>query len=150
MSGTFTHELTMDLPVPADVVWNVVADYARDPDWRRGVRMRHEPVGLVRDGTRTFEDLKFLGSTHRTLARIDQVIPGHAFRFRSEDGTVQGYRRVETTAAGCRIVLGISVTVPVGPMAPIVGWLYRREVRGNLRRLAGLVGAPAGVPILQG
>jgi len=149
LSGSFSHEVSIDLPVAPAVVWNIVGDYGRDPDWRRGVRMRHEPAGLVQEGTRTFEDLKFLGSVHRTVARIADVVPGRAFRFRSDDGAVEGFRRVESTPGGCRVVLGISVTMPFGPMAPIVGWLYRREVRGNLRRLAALVGAPTDVPILQ-
>jgi hypothetical protein len=149
MSGTFSHELSIDLPVAPVDAWNVIGDYGRDPDWRRGVTMRHEPLGLVQDGTRTFEDLKFLGSIHRTVARIADVVPGRAFRFRSDDGSVEGYRRVELTPGGCRVVLGIEVKVQFALMAPIVGWLYRREVRGNLRRLAVLVGAPKGGLILQ-
>ena len=149
MSSTFSHELAIDLPVTPEAAWRVIADYARDPEWRRGVVMRHEPTGLVRDGTRTFEELKFLGSVHRTVARIHDVVPGRAFRFTSDDGAVRGYRRVETAVKGCRIVVGVTVTVPFGPAAPIIGWFYRREVRGNLRRLAGLVCATDARQALQ-
>lgn len=143
MSGTFSHELVIELPVTAATAWSVVADYGRDPDWRRGVVMHHEPAGLVRDGTRTSEELKFLGSVHRTRARIHDVVPGHSFRFTSDDGAVRGFRRVEPAANGCRVLVGVSVNVPFGPAAPIVGWFYRREVRGNLRRLANLLAGGA-------
>lgn len=139
MSGTFGHELSIELAAAPEAVWAIVADYGRDPEWRKGVSMRHEPAGLVREGTRTFEDLLFFGKNHHTEARIHDVVSGRFFRFTSLDGNVTGSRRVEPHAGGSRLTVAVQVKVPSRLFAPLAGWLYRREVQGNLRRLQALL-----------
>lgn len=141
MSGTFGHELSIELAAPPEAVWAIVADYGRDPEWRKGVRMHHQPAGPVREGTRTFEDLLFFGRNHHTEARIHDVVPGRFFRFTSDDGNVTGSRKVEPHAGGSRLTVAVQVRVPSRLFAPLAGWLYRREVQGNLRRLQALLQA---------
>jgi hypothetical protein len=74
--ASFGYHLTIDVAAPPASVWSVIADYTRDPEWRAGVRMTVEPPGLVRNGSVTTEDLRMLGSWHRTKARICEVEPG--------------------------------------------------------------------------
>lgn len=140
MSGTFGHELSIELAAAPEAVWAIVADYGRDHEWRKGVAVRHEPAGLVREGTRTSEDLLFMGKKHHTEARIHDVVPGRYFRFSSMDGNVTGFRRVEAHAGGSRLTVAVQVNVPSRLFAPLAGWLYRRAVQGNLRRLQALLG----------
>jgi uncharacterized protein YndB with AHSA1/START domain len=138
--ASFGHELTIDLAAPPAAVWNVIADYTRDPEWRADVRMTVEPRGLVREGTITEEALRMMGAWHHTTARICDVEPGHAFRFISDDGRVEGTRRVTPIPAGTRLTVQIRVEVAraMAVLAPLLGWLFRRRVRRDLGRLAAL------------
>lgn len=139
----FVHELSIEVAAPPEAVWRAIADYRRDPEWREGVRMEAEPAGLVRDGTVTRERLRMMGSWHATTARIRDVEPGRAFRFVSDDGRVDGTRRIEPRAGGSRVTVTIRVGVPrlMAPLAPLLGWLFRRRVTRDLARLRRLVEA---------
>lgn len=141
MARAFGYELAIDVPVPPEAVWAVIADYERDPSWREGVAMRSEPRGLVREGTRTFEDLRFLGETHRRVARIEGVEPGRAFRFVGEDGSFEGSRRVERTPDGARlrVTLRVAVHGVLALFAPLLGWVFRRRVQRDLARLRAVL-----------
>ena len=137
----FSHRLTIELRAPLVEVWSVIADYARDADWREGVSMEHTPAGLVRDGTRTREGLRMLGSVHLTDAVVSDVVPYRSFRFVSRDGRVQGARELE--ARGDLTLLTVSIRVepppPMSLFAPLLGLLFRRRVRRDLARLSALV-----------
>lgn len=137
MKASFGYDLGVDVPAPPSAVWARVASYERDGEWREGVTMRCEPPGLVREGTRTFETLRFLGDTHEKVAVVDRVEPGRGFRFRGEAGDFEGTRRVEPTAAGShlRVTLRVDVTGALALVAPLLGWLFRRRVRRDLERL---------------
>ena len=139
----FGHQLSIDLDAPPSTVWRVIAAYDRDPEWRTGVRMTVEPAGLVRDGTVTYESLRMLGSTHRTTARICDVVPERSFRFISGDGKVEGTRVIAPCARGSRLTVTIRIAVPrmLAPLAPVLGWVFRRRVRRDLERLRMLLTA---------
>lgn len=138
---SFRYGAEIDLPAPADLVWRIVADYARDAEWREGVVVRPEPAGLARDGTRTFEALRLLGDTHRVTARVCDVADGRSLRFVSEDHRVAGHRRVAPTDAGARFELDVAVSVDGGmaPLAPLLGRHFHRRVRRDLARLRRVV-----------
>lgn len=105
--------------------------------------MAVDPIGELRDGATTHERLRLLGSWYRTTAHIRDVEVGRASRFVSDDGRVEGTRRLEPTASGSRLTVQLRVTVAgmMAPLAPLLGWLFRRRVRRDLVRLAALVGA---------
>jgi uncharacterized protein YndB with AHSA1/START domain len=140
---SFGHELAIDLAASPATVWNLIADYSRDPEWRAGVRMTVQPPGLVRDGSVTDEALRMFGSWHRTTARICDVDPGRSFRFISEDGRIAGTRTITPTPTGCRLTVRVRVEVArsMAMFAPVLGWLYRRRVRRDLARVQRLVEA---------
>ncbi len=138
---SFGHQLSIDLDASPDVVWSVIADYARDPEWREGVRMAVEPNGPVGDGTVTREQLRMFGRWHATTARIRDVEPGRTFRFVSEDGKVEGTRTIERTPRGSRVTVQLRVWVSPASklLARLLGWTFRRRVRRDLARLRRLV-----------
>jgi uncharacterized protein YndB with AHSA1/START domain len=137
----FGYCLTLDIAAPPETVWRVIADYRRDPEWREGVRMTCEPAGEVCDGTTTCEALRMLGSWHHTVAHIREVEAHRSFRFVSDDGRVDGTRAVEPRAGGSRLTVSLRVGVPapLAPLAPLLGWLFRRRVGRDLARLRRLV-----------
>lgn len=141
MTSSFGHELSIDLDAPPHAVWSVIANYDRDPEWREGVRMTVEPAGLARDGSITREQLRMLGGWHHTTARICDVEDGRTLRFVSDDGRVEGTRTLEPTPRGCRLLVRLRIAVPalLRPLAPVMGWLFRRRVRRDLARLRALV-----------
>jgi hypothetical protein len=138
----------IEIDRPADEVWAVVADYARDAEWRREVTsMVPEPAGAAAIGTRTHETGRMLGSPFET----DGVVVDarhHWFRWTaSGDGSrAEGTRAVEAIGPSrCRVVLGYDVGLTGGMRAlnPVFVASFRRAARGNLRRLRTLVEAGA-------
>lgn len=146
---SFGHALSVDLPAPAAAVWTVIADYRRDPEWREGVRITVDPAGLVTDGSITTEQLRMMGSWHTTTARICDIEQGRSFRFLSDDGSVDGTRTVEPIDDGSRLTVRLRVTPPRGLawLAPVLGWLFRRRVQRDLRRLRRVVDAGSGAMV---
>ena len=108
---TITVSTTIDRPAP--VVWAVVADYERDPEWREGVEtMAPSPSGPVDVGTTTAEVLHFGGRIYCSAGEVTQVEPGTAFRWRTTSGAdADGRRRVQPSADGSASVT-IELTDP--------------------------------------
>jgi uncharacterized membrane protein len=145
---TLIHET--DIDAPADVAWQIVADYARDATWREGVlRMAPTPTGLVRVGTTTEEEMKVAGKTYRNLGEVVTVEPGARFEWRTTAGAVaHGSRQVTPIDAGrCRVRLELHVT-PTGLnrlLAPMLTKMLDKSLAGDVERLRDLVEADARV-----
>ena len=144
--GSITIVETCAIDRPAPHVWAVVADYGRDPEWRRGVTtMAPHPTGAVGVGTTTAEELRFGGQTRRNAGEVIAVDPGRSFRWRTVEGDdATGSRTVEPVDADrCRITLELVVR-PRGVealLAPVLGPMLRRTVRGDLVRLRSVIEA---------
>jgi hypothetical protein len=134
---------------PAERAWAVIADYARDPEWRTGVTsMVPTPSGPVQTGTTTVELLRLAGKTWRNEGVVTAVDPGRAFRWRTTGGArANGSRSVEPLDAGaCRVRLELNVA-PQGIerlAAPVLARMLRRNLRRDLAQLSELVAAAAG------
>lgn len=142
--STVTFEVSKQIAAPAARVWAVVADYARDREWRRGVEMRQEPPGMAAQGALTYERLRLLGSDQHVVARLEEVEPGHRLTFRSieSDVPVRGERRVEARGDGGSCVTVRLEMEPSGlwallqkPLAALFRWRFAQD----LERLAKLV-----------
>jgi hypothetical protein len=130
----------------------VLADYARDGEWRAGVTMRQESAGMAVAGAVTHERLRFLGSEMRVVARVEEIEPGRRLAFRSleSDVPVHGERRVEPLGPGrSRVTVRIAME-PTGAWAwlgrPLTA-MFRARFARDLERLARLLmerGAVAG------
>ena len=122
-------------------VWAVVSDYARDPEWRRGVE-RMTPSGPLQVGTTTDERMRFAGRGYRNAGVVESVGPGTTFAWRTTSGVeAAGRRTVEEAGPGrCRVRLLTQVR-PRGAervLAPVLGLLLQRHLTGDARRLAAL------------
>lgn len=136
-------EVTRQLAAPPSEVWAVIADYARDHEWRAGVQMRQEPPGMAVPGATTHERLQLLGAEMRVVARVEEVEPGRRLSFRTlqSDVPVRGERRVEASADGSVVTVRIEME-PRGLWALIgtpLAALFRRRFARDLERLALLV-----------
>ena len=144
--GAITIIETIAVDCPAHHAWAIVADYERDPAWRRGVAtMAPHPNGPVGVGTTTAEELRFAGQTRRNAGEVTAVEPGRSFRWRTVEGDdAAGSRTVEPVDADhCRVTLELVVR-PHGVeaiLAPVLGPMLRRTVRGDLARLRELATA---------
>lgn len=125
---------------PADDVWRVVADYARDPDWRAGVvTMAPSTVGPVVVGTTTAEELRMAGRSWHNTGLVTAVEPGRRFSWRTTSGVVaSGGRTVVPLPGGrCRVELRVSVT-PAGAqrlLRPLLAGMLRRGLSADAARL---------------
>jgi uncharacterized protein YndB with AHSA1/START domain len=139
-----TSERVID--APADTVWHLVADYARDPEWRTGViSMVPSPTGTVRAGTTTVEHLRLAGRHIRTEGEVTDVVDGRSFSWRTIAGAdARGSRTVEALGPDrCRLRLELAVT-PHGVerlLAPVLRRMLHANLRRDLQRLGGLAHA---------
>ena len=145
---TIDMHAAIDIERPAEEVWAVVADYARDPEWRTGVEaMVPTPGGEVRLGTTTAETLRLAGRTWHNDGVVTGVDPGTRFTWRTTLGAdADGSRSVEASGAGsCRVRLDLRVR-PHGfekVMAPALRRMLQRNLRRDLDQLRELVTAAA-------
>jgi hypothetical protein len=130
------------------MAWDVVADYARDVEWRHGVvRMVPTPSGPVRVGTTTAEEMKVAGRTYLNDGEVIAVEPGARFEWHTTAGAIaDGSREViPIDPAHCRVRLRIHVT-PTGInrlLAPVLKRMLDTGFAGDLARLRDLVEAEA-------
>jgi uncharacterized protein YndB with AHSA1/START domain len=145
---TLIHET--DIDAPAALAWRVVADYARDVEWRDGVlRMVPTPPGPVQVGTTTAEEMRVAGKTYRNNGEVVAVEPGSRFEWRTTAGAVaHGSRQVTSIAPRrCQVHLELHVT-PTGLnrlFAPMLKKLLDKQLAGDVERLRDLVEAEASV-----
>lgn len=136
--------LSLDIPAPASAVWEVLADYRRDPEWRTGVlSMEPDTPGLARPGTAVHEVLRLGGQTNHIESVVDEVDPGSRLTWHTTAGAdARGFRLVEPIGGDLsRVTLGITIT-PHGAerlLAPVFRRMIRRNQMGDLRRLRDLV-----------
>lgn len=137
---------SLDLAAPAPAVWEVLADYGRDAEWRTGVlAMEPDAPGPAREGTTTHETLRLGGRTYVNDGIVDAVEPGHRLTWHTVSGAdASGSRRVVARAdGGSRVTLTLTVR-PHGAevlLAPLVRRMLDRNLRRDLAALAALVTA---------
>lgn len=128
---------------PADHAWAVLADYARDAEWRGAVEsMVPTPPGPAAPGTLTAERMRFAGRILHNDGEVVSAGPGLRFAWRTTSGVdAEGSREVVPLGPDrCRIVLRTRVR-PTGverALAPLVRLVLRRGLRADLRRLRSL------------
>lgn len=140
-------DLAADVEIarPASVVWDVVADYGRDPDWRAGVAtMAPVPPGPVTERTTTAEVVRAGGRTYRNSGAVTSLGPGARFTWRTTAGAdvdADGSRSVEPLGADrCRVRLELRVRPHPGQrlFTPLLRRTLRRGLAADLGRLRAL------------
>ncbi|MEV4512023.1 SRPBCC family protein [Dactylosporangium sp. NPDC049525] len=140
---------------PAQVVWDVLADYGNDAAWRRGVTsMVPTPAGPVHVGTTTDEHMRVAGGRYHNLGVVTAVGPGLRFAWRTTSGAdADGSRTVTPTAAGaCLVHLELNVRLHGAQRlaAPLFRATLRRNLTADVERLRGLVESEAVTPRRSG
>lgn len=136
---TIEFSAAAEAAVPAERAWAVLADYARDVEWRRQVvAMTPSPPGPVHPGQATAEVLRFAGRTLRNDGEVVQV-GDLRFTWRTTSGVdAEGAREVRPLGPDrCRIALRTRVR-PTGAeryYAPLARIVLARGLRTDLRRL---------------
>lgn len=132
-TGVIALDATVEVDAPAARTWAVFADYARDGEWRRGVRsMVPTPSGPVRPGTTTVEWLRAAGRTMRNDGEVTAVEDGRRFAWRTTAGVhAEGCREVVPLGDDrCRVHLATRVRPP--GLFRLVPGLLRRSLQATL------------------
>lgn len=134
---------TVDLPVAAGAAWDVVAAYARDPEWRTGVLAMSASPGPLAVGTTTDERLRLAGRVWHNLGVVTDLDPGRRLAWRTTEGAVaHGARTVQPLGTDrCQVRLDLTAT-PQGAerlVAPILRRLLARHLDRDVQRLAALL-----------
>ena len=131
---------------PPQVVWDVIADYGSDVQWRAGlVEMIPEPAGPPRNGTLVHEVLRTGGRTYVTDTSVSDVVDGSSYRFAGSgtSGDVQGSRTVlpaqdrTSSVFTYEIVLGLRGAARL--IRPVVAKVMGASLRRDLDTLRGKV-----------
>src|SRR5512139_2446466 len=116
-------------------------DVANDVLWRDGVRIMRA-AGPVEPGTRTYEELRFLGSTYVTHGEItERDDTRFAFRGQNAASRVEGHRLALPHGTGTRFSYSLRIDTEgfLALLAPLLRLLYARRVRRDLRRLRAIL-----------
>ena len=145
-------ELSAQVPVEATPaqVWSILADYARDTEWRAGVgQMTSSPPGPVGAGTLTHERIRVAGRTYRNDGEVVRVAACRRFEWRTTSGApAWGAREVRAQGAGsvARLELNVRPRGPERAFAPLLRILLARTLRGDAQRLRALIQQQAAGP----
>ena len=129
---------------PADQVFAFVSTPENDP---KGVPVsrRHAKTspGPMKAGTRTEEDLQFMGRGMRYVWEVTAYKPPHLLAYRTISGPMPFTLRLTLEPAGSatRLTLGSEVELPgvLTLASPVMQWVVGRQFEGNLRTLKGLL-----------
>ena len=126
---------------PAEV-WEAIADYGFDREWRNGLRdMTPDPPGPPAVGTKVHEVVRTSGRDYVADTVVTELDPGVSYRFMGSGtiGGLSGGRSVRPDAAGGGAVFTYTIELePTGAMrllAPLLRPLVRSGLTKDLARL---------------
>lgn len=134
------------IDAPAADTWEVVADFARNPEWQRGMRkcswLTDPPT---RVGSRYQQMAKFLGREIHTTFEVVELEEGSSVTIDTVEGTfpITVTRSVAPTASGCEVTA--HVRGDAGRLfrifSPLLRRMVQRSVDGDYKRLKELLEA---------
>jgi hypothetical protein len=139
-----TFELSTDVDAGVDEVFAVLSDLRNDPAWRREwVDARAETEGSARVGARTALVGHALGRRTETVYEVTDLEPGRTIEWRAVSSPLPlTFRRtVDEVGDRTRItfVYALEDSLPVRVLRPLLGWLGRRQLVGDLPTLRDLL-----------
>ncbi|MBI3213334.1 MAG: SRPBCC family protein [Mycobacterium sp.] len=93
----------IEIKAPPATVWNLIADFARMPEWSPQCRLM-KPLGPVRPGTRTVNLNRRNRLFWPTMCTITEVIPQQKLAFRVDANNSVWTYELQPTAEGTRVV----------------------------------------------
>ncbi|WP_369138295.1 SRPBCC family protein [Modestobacter versicolor] len=142
--STIEVQATVEVDRPSDDVWRLVADYGRDPEWRRGVAtMAPSTVGPVVAGTTTAERLRMAGRTFENTGVVTAVEPGRWFTWCTTSGAPAHGGRTVTPLTGGRSRVDLELVVTLAGLQraarPVLAAVLRRGLAADAARLTRLL-----------
>ncbi|HEX2415900.1 MAG TPA: SRPBCC family protein [Thermoleophilaceae bacterium] len=142
MSPTVRVEESVQIDRSQAEVWEAIADYAFDLEWRKGLReMTPDPPGPPAPGTKVHEVVRNSGRDYVADTEVTDLDPGVSYRFagRGTIGELNGGRAVRPDAAGTGAVFTYTIELqPEGGMRllrPVLGPLVRSGLKKDLQTL---------------
>jgi carbon monoxide dehydrogenase subunit G len=146
MGSTIHVEESVSISRPPAAVWEAIADYGFDREWRKGLReMSPDPPGPPAPGTRVHEVLRSSGRDYVADTVVTEIEPGVSYRFEGSGtmGGLAGGRAVRAAETGTGAVFTYLIELrPEGAMrllSPVLGPMVRSNLRKDLRRLKALL-----------
>ena len=136
---------TVDVNRPASEVFAFLADFANNPRWQGGMRSAHWTSEPPHGVGSTYEQVaSFLGKEVRSSFEVEEFAPGASVTIRSTSGSfpIRVTRTVEPLGEARSRVTAHVAGDPSGfyrVAAPLLGWMVRRSVRRDYRRLRELL-----------
>ena len=145
MSATVHVEESVRINRSPAEVWDAIADYSFDREWRNGLsEMTPDPEGGPEVGTKVHEVVRNSGRDYVADTVVTAVDPGTAYRFDGGGtiGGLKGGRRVDPDGDAAAIFTYTIELEPHGWMRllrPVLGPLVRTGLKRDLRNLKGLL-----------
>lgn len=150
MTNTVRTAAEIRINRPPAEVWDIVADYATDTRWRKGIiEMTPDVNGPPTVGVNVHEVLQLGGRAYTTDSTVTAIGPGYGYRFAGigTSGAVRGGRRVVAGPEPGTAVFTFDVEVEPTEVPlfarPVLGWWLRRSLNRDLRCLRDLIEAAA-------
>jgi Polyketide cyclase / dehydrase and lipid transport len=141
--GSSVHvQESVEIARPPSEVWNAIADYSFDREWRKGLTdMTPEPPGGPAVGTKVHEVVRNSGREYVADTVVTSLDPGISYEF-SGSGTIgglRGGRSVHASQGGESSVFTYDIQLqPKGGMRllrPILGPVVRSGLKKDLQTL---------------
>jgi len=146
LSRTIRVEESVPIAKSPREVWDAIANYAFDLEWRKGLReMTPDPPGPPAPGTKVHEVVRSSGRDYVADTVVSDVDPGVSYRFAGSGtiGGVSGGRAVRADQAGSGAVFTYTIQLePKGGMrllGPLLGLVVRSGLKKDLQKLRALL-----------
>jgi hypothetical protein len=146
MNSTIRVEESVQIARSPTEVWDAIADYAFDFEWRKGLReMTPDPPGPPALGTNVHEVVRNSGRDYVADTAVTELEQGVSYRFAGSGtmGPLAGGRAVRADENGTGAVFTYTIEVqPKGPMrllGPLLGPIVRSGLRKDLQKLKALL-----------
>ena len=146
MASTKRISESVSIARPPAEVWDAIADYSFDLEWRNGLTdMTPDPPGGPEPGTKVHEVVHNMGRDYVADTVVTELEPGVSYRFSGEGtiGSVAGGRSVQPDGDGAVFTYEIELT-PKGGMrllGPLLGPMARSGLKKDLGKLKQLLEA---------
>jgi carbon monoxide dehydrogenase subunit G len=146
VSSTIRVEESVQIAKSPAEVWDAIADYGFDREWRRGLReMTPDPPGQPAAGTKVHEVVRSSGRDYIADTVVTELDPGVSYRFMGSGtiGGLSGGRAVRPDEAGSGAVFTYAIELqPKGGMrvlGSVLGPIVRSGLKKDLRKLKTLL-----------
>ena len=144
MSSTVRVEESVEIARRPAEVWDAIADYGFDREWREGLReMTPDPPGPPAEGTRVHEVVRTSGRDYVADTVVTELDPGVSYRFEGAGtiGGLRGGRSVRGEGDGATPHAVFTYTIELRPqggmrlLRPVLGRIVRSGLKKDLERL---------------